>query len=166
MDALISLPEYRAARRVSVYMSMASGEVATGSVVQDVLQNGKQLYIPYTHKPLRAASDQPSLVMDLVSLHSLEDYAELQPDIWGIPSPSQESIDARRSCLQELVRRNLVDGTRDFGLDMIVVPGMAFDAHRRRLGHGKGFYDYFLKRYRDGDQAGPDGTAKMPFLGA
>ena len=166
MDALISLPEYRAARRVSVYMSMTSGEVATGSVVHDALQHGKHVYIPYTHRPLTASSDQPSLVMDMVSLHSPEDYAQLQPDIWGIPSPSQESIKARKSCLEQLVRRDLVNGTRDFRLDMIIVPGMAFDAHRRRLGHGKGFYDYFLKRYQDSHQTGPDGAAKMPFLGA
>lgn len=165
MNSLTSMPEYQAARRVSIYMSMASGEVATGSVVRDALQRGKHVYIPYTHKPLHASPNQPSLVMDMVTLHSLEDYAQLQPDIWGIPSPSEESIKVRRSCLQELVRRDPSSGTQDIGLDLIVVPGMAFDTNRGRLGHGKGFYDYFFQRYQESHRAELSEKATMPFLG-
>lgn len=31
-------------------------------------------------------------------------------------------------------------------LDFVVVPGIAFDKHGNRLGHGKGYYDNFLRR--------------------
>lgn len=30
-------------------------------------------------------------------------------------------------------------------IDMVIVPGLAFDAKNNRLGYGKGFYDRFLK---------------------
>ena len=38
--------------------------------------------------------------------------------------------------------RNLLDETKD--IDLIVVPGMAFDEKGGRIGNGKGFYDKFL----------------------
>lgn len=34
------------------------------------------------------------------------------------------------------------------GLDLVLVPGLAFDLHGRRLGRGKGYYDHLLRLVR------------------
>jgi len=86
--------------------------------------------------------------MDMVSLKSIQDYESLQRDKWGIPSVDSATVHERQRSIGEL------DGERsnDVSLDLILLPGVAFDLDPetgaiRRLGHGKGFYDYFLHRY-------------------
>lgn len=74
--------------------------------------------------------------MDMLSIESCADYHSLEPDSWGIPSIPKHSLPHRKNCLE------------DGGLDIVVVPGVAFDEGFRRLGHGKGYYDYFLARYK------------------
>lgn len=39
----------------------------------------------------------------------------------------------------------LNDTTKE-GLDLILMPGLAFDRHLNRLGHGRGYYDTYLHR--------------------
>jgi 5-formyltetrahydrofolate cyclo-ligase len=81
--------------------------------------------------------------MDMLALSSLDDYRSLQPDSWGIPTIPNETIASRGNALTE-------EGT----LDLIVMPGVAFDETFKRLGHGKGYYDYFLTRYHEVKEKG------------
>jgi len=60
---------------------------------------------------------------------------------WGIPEPpvSDDAADDDAAA-------------KPGDIDLLVVPGLAFDATSRRLGQGKGYYDRFIARMRGDDQ--------------
>jgi 5-formyltetrahydrofolate cyclo-ligase len=138
---------------------MPAGEISTTGIVKDALAQGKQVFIPYTYVPDNQTPGQPKSIMDMVELHSINDFETLQPDKWNIPTPSGDSISSRANSFggQGLTHGKPVERIEEVGLDLIVMPGMAFDAQFGRLGHGKGFYDYFLRRSHD--------VSRMPFRG-
>ncbi|KAH7062884.1 5-formyltetrahydrofolate cyclo-ligase [Paraphoma chrysanthemicola] len=143
---LLSMPEYKAARRISVYLSMPGGEISTTNIVRDALEQGKKVFIPYTYKLTSPQDGRPKSIMDMVELQSFKDFESLDSDNWGIPTPSKDSISSRANCFGSV---GVTDGetvNSSEGLDLIVMPGMAFDLEFGRLGHGKGFYDFFLSR--------------------
>ncbi|KAJ3015326.1 hypothetical protein HKX48_004665 [Thoreauomyces humboldtii] len=122
LQRLFSMQEYKQSRSVSVYISMPTGEICTAEIIRDILASNKSCYIP------RCNGD----VMDMVRLSSWEDYQALPHNRWRIPEPPLDEI-----------RENALDRE---GLDLIIVPGLAFDRAGWRLGHGKGYYDkYFAK---------------------
>ncbi|KAL6710951.1 hypothetical protein ACN47E_006826 [Coniothyrium glycines] len=154
---LLSMPEYINARRISVYLSMPTGEINTSNIVKDALAAGKKVFIPYTYNVSEPKEGQPRSIMDMVELRSMKDFESLESDKWGIPTPSMASISSRANCFGGSGTTNGVvqsNGSGE-GLDLIVMPGMAFDSDLGRLGHGKGFYDYFLTRCEQ--------ASRMPF---
>lgn len=98
--------------------------------------------------------------MDMVQLQDVQDYDGLQRDSWGIPSIDPATVHLR----QRILGGPDVHKSDQSTLDLILMPGVAFDTDAagsvRRLGHGKGFYDFFLNRYlaaKPHDEAGNDG---------
>ncbi|KAF2489344.1 5-formyltetrahydrofolate cyclo-ligase-like protein [Lophium mytilinum] len=164
VETLLSMPEYKAAKRISIYLSMPSGEISTSGIVHDALKEGKRVFIPYTYKMGNPREGQPKSIMDMLELTSMNDFASLKPDGWGIPSLDKDSISDRENSFGG---KGLTDGTleglneADSGLDFIVMPGMAFDSSFGRLGHGKGFYDFFLERCQTHST---ETSARKPFL--
>ncbi|KAI4737996.1 nagb/rpia/CoA transferase-like protein [Aureobasidium sp. EXF-12298] len=145
---LLSLPEYKNARSISIFMSMPSGEINTNALTKHALASGKHVFVPYIYKPKQPRSDDlPASIMDMLQLADEDDYASLQPDKWGIPSIPKDTVSDRANSFGE---RGVSDGgspAPDAGLDIILMPCMAFDQDLDRLGHGKGYYDNFLTRY-------------------
>jgi 5-formyltetrahydrofolate cyclo-ligase len=142
---------------------MPTGEIQTDAIVRDALAAGKEVFIPYLHKNPAPGPGLPLRVMDMVRLRDLADYESLQPDKWGIPSIDPATVPAR----QRVFRGPDAPHSDSTLLDLVLMPGVAFDRQPdtgavRRLGHGKGFYDYFL--FRHGLKAGSLGQQESPVL--
>lgn len=162
-EALQDFKPYKDARRISVYLSMPSAEIQTDAIVRHALSAGKQVFVPYLHKSPLQAPDIPARVMDMVHLKSIQDYENLKRDRWGIPSIDAATIHERQRVLGPPE-----DHKHGFSpLDLVLLPGVAFDLDEtgavRRLGHGKGFYDFFLNRYlaRQGLHADDDSSLQL-----
>ena len=160
------MPEYKNARSISIFMSMPTGEINTEGLVMDALNSGKRVFVPYIYKPKEPKHDgTPASIMDMLQLASEHDRSSLQPDKWGIPSIAKDTVSERANAFGG---KDLTHGdwpaTDAPGLDVILMPCMAFDQELNRLGHGKGYYDNFLTRYCSGKKE--DGqNRKKPFLG-
>jgi len=104
--------------------------------------------------------------MEMLALHSASDFESLQPDKWGIPSLDANTVATRQNSVGGCgLSAERSDGGQDhFGLDLIVMPGLAFDENLRRLGHGKGYYDNFLMRYRSNVQVDEQRVSRKPYL--
>jgi 5-formyltetrahydrofolate cyclo-ligase len=148
---------------------MPAREVSTHDIVVHAITHGKSVFVPYIHRTQNNGSQKPKAVMDMLALHSTEDLRSLRPDAWGIPTLDEDSVVSRENALSGHGLGNFVtsdqwtpSGSEVRGLDLMLVPGVAFDTQNRRLGHGKGFYDRYLQRYKD--IVSSDSTAQMPRL--
>jgi 5-formyltetrahydrofolate cyclo-ligase len=117
-ERLLQLPDFQDARTILTYIGVKS-EVGTGVIVQQALDEGRRLAIPYvTGDGLRAAFILSSM--------------ELEPSRFGLLDPIPEVRDSpARSCAVSEV-------------ELFVVPGVAFDPEGGRLGHGRAYYDRML----------------------
>ncbi|CAD6505885.1 BgTH12-06817 [Blumeria graminis f. sp. triticale] len=145
LKAISATPQYKSAKRIGIYLSMPKGEVQTDEIVRDALRLGKQVFVPYITQGSVKSSKKSASSMEMVDLLSLADYESLERDNWGIPSIAAHTIGQREQILQ--------NSPANKGLDMILVPGLAFQVDPisslvRRLGHGKGYYDRFLNQYK------------------
>ncbi|WEW59578.1 5-formyltetrahydrofolate cyclo-ligase family protein [Emydomyces testavorans] len=163
---LLSLPEYQAAKRLSVYLAMPSGEIQTADIVRDAFSKGKRVYVPYIYQLDPSAAQERKSVMEMLALRSIDDYESLQPDKWGIPSLDADTLATRENCFGGfglLGPSTASIEKNNAGLDLIVMPGLAFDESFGRLGHGKGYYDHFVMKCR-GQQGDSTSAIRKPYL--
>lgn len=114
---LTKLPCYQAAEYIMLYMAMQD-EVQLDELIAMVLKDGKKAVIPLVTGA------------GLMEAVELSDMADLVPDKYGIKTVSEE-------------KRRLIAPDK---IDLIIVPGVAFDKAGHRLGMGGGFYDRFMLR--------------------
>ncbi len=127
VDKFLEHASYRQAMTVMFYLHCRS-EVRTRDRVREQLSGDKQVVVPYCTKD---ADGQNRL-----GLWRLEDLQELQPGTWGILEPPKERWGEHG---KEIAPETL---------DLVMVPGVAFDKRGGRLGNGAGYYDRLLKSVR------------------
>ena len=141
---------------------MPGREASTRDIVLHALDNGKSVFVPYLH-----SGELPgSKIMDMLQLQNRDDFESLKSDSWGIPSLAKDSVENRRNALGGLGISNIITDEQKSSplLDIVFLPAVAFDESHHRLGHGKGFYDRYLARYKSALDSAPREQA-MPLLG-
>jgi len=119
---MFSTTVFQNAKTVLFYVSKGS-EVDTHAMIKESLGNSpsncigiKRVVVPVT--------DMNAGELLLSEIHGLD---ELKPGSFGVPEPE------------------IISKVEPSEIDLVIVPGLAFDSSGGRIGYGKGFYDRFLK---------------------
>jgi len=118
-ESLLLLDEFKRGRKIALYRSFRS-EVLTDEILAAGLREGKELFFPKVGCGKRG--------LDFLRVSGEADFSA---GAFKIEEPHVGSP------LGDLAM-----------LDLIVVPGVAFDMRGNRLGYGKGYYDMTLRRVK------------------
>jgi len=117
-DRLQAMPDYRRSKVVMWYVDVRD-EVRTRAAIRSAVESGEHVIVPYC-------------VGQTLQLFRLREVADLAEGTFGVLEPREEL-------------RRLGDRQARFeNVDLVVVPGVAFDDRGGRVGHGQGYYDRLL----------------------
>lgn len=119
IDRVIDWVEDNAVNAVQLYLSMRS-EVETDGLLDYLLDCEKIALAPVTDTQRRTLT--PHRISNLGTDFVVHPYGMREPNPMTCPPFPPDQI------------------------DLIIVPGVAFDRKGHRLGHGSGYYDQFLPR--------------------
>ena len=125
---LIGLDFFKTSQNIMAYVAFRN-EVDTLPVIRHCLSESKRIIVPMTVPKTR----------ELLLSELKDPERDLRPGTFGVPEPAPEFI--RPFPAQDL--------------DLILVPGVAFDEQGFRIGYGAGYYDRFFARL----------TRKIPSIG-
>ena len=110
---------YKKSKCIMAYIDFRN-EVKTEWIIKNSLSSKKDIIIPIS------VVETKNLI-----LSKLQDYdSELEPGAYGILEPKKQFI-----------RESSPDS-----IDLILIPGVAFDKRGYRIGYGAGYYDRFLNK--------------------
>ncbi|CEN25901.1 5-formyltetrahydrofolate cyclo-ligase [Paraclostridium sordellii] len=119
VNKVLSLNQIKSASTIMIYLDF-NNEVKTDYLAIKLMSLGKKVLVPITKKESKILI--PSEIKDLSS--------ELKIGTYGIREPKEEFI---RECSLN-------------SINVLIVPGVAFDKNKYRLGYGGGFYDRFIEK--------------------
>jgi 5-formyltetrahydrofolate cyclo-ligase len=119
ISAIMELPEFINSKNIMLYLSF-NKEVNTYPLARWCLDNGKTVIAPYCIESEREIV--PYKITNLLN--------DLTKSSFGVMEPKHDILQ----------KANIED------IDLIIVPGVAFDKNCNRLGFGAGYYDRFLPK--------------------
>lgn len=132
-EHLCSWPIYQAANNIMLYLAMPD-EPHLERVIAHALAAGKTLCVPHMRETRG--------LMDAAIIANLDDLVVGQ---FNLLTPNPATL-------------KLLDPSE---LDLIIVPGVAFDKDGRRLGMGAGYYDRFLPKANKAELIGAAWAAQI-----
>jgi len=114
---LLNLDIFKSAESIALYKAIA-GEVDLERLFSVCWEQGKRTTIPVFNQALK--------IYELANISPETQYIRGNYGIQEPVQPSHAAIDM---------------------IDLVIVPGVAFDTHGHRLGRGGGYYDRMLARY-------------------
>ena len=120
---LFGLDEFKKSDAVLCFLCR-SNEVQTDMIIRESFRMGKKVFVPLVN--VRQKNLQVTQITSLDIKLVVGDY--------GVREPAPE--------LQEIVSPSC--------LDLVITPGLAFDAFGNRIGYGGGYYDKLLKKLSGG----------------
>lgn len=115
---------YKCSKNLFIFVSYKN-EVDTHKIIKDAISKGKTVAVPVI-----LSLDKG---MVAVKIDSLEDLKENK---YGILEPT-------------LIENRIINPEE---IDLVIVPGAAFDKNGGRVGYGAGMYDKYLQNIRNGVQ--------------
>ena len=122
-EKLINTKEYKNSENILVYASMGS-EVRTDEIILDALANGKKVFCP-------KVTDKKAGTMVFIRISALEDLKE------GYFYIREPKLDENAEIMGKSAKT------------LVIMPGVAFDRNKNRIGYGGGFYDRYLSGHPD-----------------
>ena len=114
---IFKMKEFKDSRTILLYVSY-NNEVDTHQIIKECLDIGKKIVVPKT-----------DILTEKILLSELTNWDHLELGEFNILEPKKEFF-----------KEVLIDS-----IDLMFIPGIAFDIHGNRIGHGKGYYDKLLK---------------------
>ncbi|MBN2600071.1 MAG: 5-formyltetrahydrofolate cyclo-ligase [Candidatus Thermoplasmatota archaeon] len=114
---LFSMQEFQKARTILFYVSY-DNEVNTHEMIQESLRMKKHIAVPVSDAETRT-----------IICSTLSKWDDLSLGAYNILEP-------RKDCIEQIAPTSI---------DLILLPGIAFDSEGNRIGHGKGYYDRLLQ---------------------
>ncbi|KAL9243194.1 hypothetical protein vseg_017109 [Gypsophila vaccaria] len=137
-QTVLNAPWFKESRRVCAYISCRPlREVDTSKILSEILQSSdkdidkldrKTLYVPRV--------EDKNCHMRMLNITGMDDLIANSMDILEPASTDSHGIE----------REDVMQASEP--VDLMLLPGLAFDKSGRRLGRGGGYYDTFLSNYQ------------------